>query len=58
MYPALTQHQEILNNNCLPQNEPSVSKHVHVEGTVEVKIKFSLTKVQLLVCIILLHNFQ
>ena len=58
MYPALTQHQEILSNKCLPPDEPSVSKQVHEEGTAEIKIKLGLTKVNLLVCIVGLHNFQ
>ena len=38
-----------------PEDEPSVLKHVHVEDTVKIKIKFSLKRCILLVYIIRLY---
>ena len=32
--------------NCLPEDKPWDSKHVHVDDIVKIRIKFSLTKVR------------
>ena len=43
-----TVHRACTSYSRLPEDDPSGSKHVHVEDTVKIKIKLSLTNVHFL----------